>query len=147
MRLLRLLPALLPLALGTGCATVLHGSHQKVPVETDPPGATASADGQTITTPGVLKLERRRKIVVVIVEKEGYISRRLALSRREWGLERTNWAFGLVGGTLTSSFAGVVALPLVAVGIDYATGAAYRLEPSKIVLRLEPVTVAATDSQ
>jgi hypothetical protein len=48
MKLYRLLPALPPLALATGCITILHGTHQNVTV--DPSGATASAAGQTITT-------------------------------------------------------------------------------------------------
>jgi uncharacterized protein YceK len=42
----------------SGCATVIHGTRQNVRVETDPPGATASAGGQKITTPGVLTLKR-----------------------------------------------------------------------------------------
>ena len=142
MKMVRLLPPLLLLALTTGCATVLHGTRQNVRVETDPPGATASAGGQTVTTPGVLKLHRKETNLEVVVEKEGYVTRQVILTRTGPDRTRANWAFGLVGGAATQSFVGVVALPVAALGIDYATGAAYRLEPSAIFLRLEPVSAA-----
>lgn len=142
MRPLRLLPLLLLTCLATGCATVIHGVHQDVRVETDPPGATASADGQTITTPGVLKINRQSKTFEIFVEKEGYVSLRVPLTRRYAGPYQANWFFGLIGGAVTKSYAGVLALPVAAVGVDIATGAAYRIEPSKIFLRLEPVSAA-----
>ena len=147
MKMVRLLPPLLLLSLTTGCATVLHGTRQNVRVETDPPGATASAGGQTVTTPGVLKLHRKETNLEVVVEKEGYVTRQVILRRTGPNLTRANWAFGLVGGAATQSFVGVVALPVAALAIDYATGAVYRLEPSSIFLRLEPVSNAEPDDE
>lgn len=165
MRRLRLLPPLLFSCLATGCATVIHGVHQDVRVETNPPGATASVNGQTITTPGVLKLRRKEKTLEVLVEKEGYASRRVTLTRKESGLIWANMGFLPVGfyagasigaSTSTNSFGtafehmgtggvvGGVTLPLAAIGLDHATGAAYKLDPPTIVLRLEPVTPPET---
>jgi hypothetical protein len=162
MKLSQLLPALLPLALGTGCGTIIHGSHQNIRVETDPPGATASAEDQTITTPGVLKLHRKATGLEVVVEKEGYVTRRVALTRKDSGLDWTNIVFApigfaagaatfgattdessvvesLVGPKLTWGAVGAVFMTVAAFGTDRATGAAWRLDPPTIVLRLEPV--------
>ena len=93
----------------------------------------------------MLKLPRKEKALEVLVEKEGYVSCRVTLTRRGPDLAQTNWAFGLAGGATTKSFVGVVGLPVAALGIDYATGAAYRLEPPEIFLRLEPVNTAEPD--
>lgn len=159
MRPLRLLLPLLFTCLATGCATVFHGVHQDVRVETEPPGATASVNGQTITTPGVLNLRRREKTLEVLVEKEGYVSRRVTLTRKDSGLIWANMGFlpiGIAAGASigasnasgwnvfdrmgTGGIVGGVTLPLAAIGLDHATGAAYKLDPPTIVLRLEPVS-------
>jgi hypothetical protein len=164
MRTIRVIPALLLLTLATGCATVFHGTHQDVRVETDPAGATASADGQTVTTPGVLNLHRKHKELEVLVEKEGYVSRRVTLTRKDSGLIWANMGFLPVGvaagasiggssagslGTFfehmgTGGVVGGVSLPLAAIAVDHATGAAYKLDPPTIVLRLEPVSATET---
>jgi hypothetical protein len=166
MRSLRLLPPLLLACLATGCATVFHGAHQDVLVETDPPGATASAEGQKVATPGVLKLHRKHKDLEVLVEKEGYVSRRVTLTRKDSGLIWANMGFLPVGvaagasiGASTASgwnvfvhmgtggVMGGVTLPLATIGIDHATGAAYKLDPPTTVLRLQPVTAGETGGE
>lgn len=163
MKLVRLASALLPLALSTGCATILHGTRQEVFVDTDPPGATATAGDQTITTPGTLKLERKEKNLEVLVQKKGYVSRRVKLTRKDSGLFWANMGFIPVGyaagvslaSTTTNSWsvfenmwwggvAGSVVLPAATMGVDLATGAAYKLDPPTIVLRLEPLGNAET---
>jgi hypothetical protein len=40
-----------------------------------------------------------------------------------------------------------VSLPLATIGIDHATGAAYKLDPPTIILRLQPVTAAETGGE
>ena len=49
--------------LAQGCATIISGPNQKVPVFTNPPGATVTAGSQRIVSPGVLEAapERRRR--------------------------------------------------------------------------------------
>ncbi len=56
----------------TGCATVVHGDKERVAVVTEPSGAVARFDSQSITTPGELVLPRKPKTVTVTIEKEGY---------------------------------------------------------------------------
>ena len=160
------MPLLLVLApLLSGCATVINGTHQNVRVETDPPGATASAGDQKITTPGVLKLKRKEKALEIVVEKEGYETRRVALTRRESGLEWLN-TIGIPGGiavgaavghrsdsgfldfqgAATGAVIGGVVLSGAGFLIDYGDGAAYKLDPPLVVLRLEPVPAPASPS-
>jgi hypothetical protein len=150
MKLVRLLPPLLLLSLTTGCATVLHGTRQNVRVETDPPGATASAGGQTVTTPGVLKLHRKETNLEVVVEKEGYVSVRVPLARQfdvPYPGDLVLTVSAMVGAAVTKSWFGAIGLPVAAVGVDIATGANYRIEPSKIFLRLEPVVAFAMEGE
>jgi len=170
MRSYKFLFPLLLIALTTGCATVFHGTRQEILVETDPPGSTASAEGQTITTPGVLKLHRKEKTLEVLVEKEGYVSRHVTLTRKDSGLIWANMGFLPVGGAVGSSLGttpsdepgfiekmfgpriagaalGALVLPLAAIGIDHATGAAYELDPPTIVLRLQPVSAPETSGE
>jgi hypothetical protein len=150
MKLIRIAPALLLLTLPTGCATILRGSHQNIRVETDPPGATASADSETITTPGVLKIARQSKTLEVLVEKEGYVSVRVPLVRRvdvPYPGDLVLAVTAMVGGALTKSAVGFIGFPVAAVGVDIATGANHRIEPSKIFLRLEPVAASRADGE
>ncbi|HQR47321.1 MAG TPA: PEGA domain-containing protein [Thermoanaerobaculia bacterium] len=168
MKHLRLLPGLLLFGLTTGCATVLQGSHQTIRVETDPPGATATGANQTITTPGTLSFRRDAKDLDVVVEKEGYAPQRVTLTRKENGTQWANLALVPVGvgigvgfGSLGSSeddplliqvsdavfgskatwgFILGVVVPAAGFLVDHATGAAYKLDPPRLVLRLEPVS-------
>ncbi len=148
-------------ALG-GCATVIHGTRQDIRVETDPPGATASVGDQKITTPGVLRLKRKEKALEIVVEKEGYVTQRVALTRKDSGWQWLNMigipvGIGVgaaqganhTGGSadlstgITNVAAGAVIGGLVLSGagflIDNGNGAAYKLDPPLVVLRLEPV--------
>ena len=148
--------------LAGGCASVFHGIRQKVEVFTDPPGATATAGDQRVTTPGVLKLPRKVKNTEIRIEKEGFISKTVVLERRTSGLVWLNFVgipagvFGVGGAAASGSsgFSGVdrarsgaiiggVGLPAVGFLIDYGNGAAYRLDPARVVVRLEPVRVPA----
>jgi hypothetical protein len=144
----------------SGCATVIHGTRQDVRVETEPPGATASVGDQKITTPGVLKLKRKEKALEIVVEKEGYETRRVALTRKDSGWQWLNMIgipVGIVAGasagesnssqdissslrnTATGAVVGGVVLSGAGFLIDYGDGAAYKLDPPLVVLRLEPV--------
>ena len=145
----------------SGCATVLHGTRQDVRVETDPPGATASVGDQKITTPGVLRLKRKEKALEIVVEKDGYETRRVALTRKNSGWQWLNMigipvgiGVGAVQGanhtgesadlstgitnTATGAVIGGVVLSGAAFLIDNGNGAAYKLDPPLVVLRLEP---------
>jgi hypothetical protein len=154
-----LLAPVLALAAG-GCATVFQGTRQKIEVISEPAGATASALEQQVTTPGVLTLPRKAKTLEIRVEKEGYVARTIVLRRVTSGLVYLNFIAipaGIVGGAAAGAglsndhgwfagwseaaygaAAGGVGLSGAAFAIDYANGSAYRLEPAKVVVRLEP---------
>ncbi len=156
----RLAPVLLALTiLSGGCASVFHGTRQKVEIFTDPPGATATAGDQQVTTPGVLKLPRKAKNTEVRIEKEGFALKTVLLERRTSGLVWLNLigvpagaAAGAIGGgassgdawtgldkAATGALAGGALVPAAGFWMDFQNGGAYRLEPARIVVRLEPV--------
>ena len=140
-----------------GCATVFRGTRQKVEIFTDPPGATAIAGDQRITTPGTLRLARKEKLTEVRIEKAGYQTRIVTIERRADGLVLLNMigipAGALAGGVIGSktgsgwlgnledgvAYGGLIA-PAAAFATDYQTGAAYRLVPDKVVVKLAPST-------
>ena len=72
-------------ALG-GCASLFKGTHEKLTVRTDPPGAlcevSREAEGllKVIVTPGSVYLRRDRDAVTVLCEKDGHAPARLRLT-------------------------------------------------------------------
>ena len=161
----RMVAVLLAMPILTGgCATVFQGTRQKIEILTDPPGATATAADQQITTPGVLKLPRKGFNSEIRIEKEGFTPKTVRLERRPSNLVWLNLigipagiVAGAVGGASSSSdgwealgnaaegaLAGGLALPTLGFWTDFQTGAAYRLEPARIVVRLEPVSSAVS---
>jgi hypothetical protein len=139
---MRLLRFGLPLVFAglTGCATVFHGTRQKVDVFTDPPGATAVVRDQRITTPGTLNLPRKAKLTEVRIEKEGYAPKTVGVAAGAVAGSGSSAIFGLSSG---GAAAGGVLAPTVLFASDYGIGGAYRLVPSKLVLRLEPLASPA----
>jgi hypothetical protein len=99
-----------------GCAAIIHGRMQQVPVSSSPAGATVTVNGLQTTTPGVFTLERNRKEYTLVFEKEGYEPVQVKLERKVDG-----WIFGniIYGG-------------LIGLAIDFGTGSAYRLSPSAV---------------
>ena len=86
------------LAALSGCATLIHGSYQKVRIESDPPGATATISAvqsergplfidnkkQTVTTPATVELHRDNTYRVEIT-KPGYrIGTARVVSSYDW---------------------------------------------------------------
>jgi hypothetical protein len=150
--------------LAGGCASVFHGTRQKVEVFSDPPGATATAGDQRVTTPGVLSLPRKVKHTEIRIEKEGFASKIVVLERRTSGLVWLNVVAipagvvvgystanhdGILGGYNESITGGAAGVAETGFGflIDYGSGAAYRLDPAKVVVRLEPVSSSASKQE
>jgi hypothetical protein len=141
--------ALLP----AGCATIFHGRTQRIEIVTDPPGATAVAGGQRVSTPGFLLLRRDQTDFEIRIEKDGYAPKTVRLTRRVSGLVWANlgWAgLGLaVGATQQPLFSrtsdspgnawvvGGAGAAAFGFGVDFVTGGAYRLEPATVVVKLE----------
>jgi len=158
----------LPLLTG-GCASVFHGTRQKIEVFTDPPGATATTGGQRVTTPGVLRLPRKAKSTEIRIEKEGYAPRSVILQRRVSGLVWLNFVGIAAGASLGASIGestsddtgwfagwdeafegaliGGAVVPGLGFAVDHANGAAYFLDPAKVVVRLEPAGAATRKAE
>jgi hypothetical protein len=140
--------------LSSGCATLANGRTQRLRVETNPPAARVSVQGtkrQTkggplqFETPGEVILSRKEKHVVLRIEKDGYEPEEITLNRTlgAWTpFAAVPWlGFGVLMGRFGgSAAAGVFAgIPLgFSVGIDLLTGSAYRLDPSKVSVTLQP---------
>lgn len=99
-----------------GCAAIIHGSMQKVPISSSPAGALVTVNGQQTTTPGVLTLKRNQKEYTLVFEKQGYKTVQVKLIRSVDG-----WIWGNI------IFGGLIGL-----AVDFGTGSAYKLNPEAI---------------
>jgi hypothetical protein len=97
-------------------------------------------------TPGEVALHRKEKHVVLRIEKDGYEPEEIALRRTlgAWtpaggaGFLGLGVMIGMVeGGALAGLTIGAIYLG-ISVGIDLATGSAFRLDPSKLSVTLQP---------
>ena len=115
---------------GTGCASIICGTHQSIPVHSSPPGAAVSVNGEDKgTTPAVLNLKRNHRHCVNVA-LDGYDPYEVTLRRTINGWTFGNIVFGGIPGFL----------------IDGIDGAFYAIKPSYIVIELTassplPVTV------
>ena len=106
-----------------GCATIMQGSKQSIPVSGSPAGATVILNGQIMgSTPLILKVARKEDHTLTI-EKEGYEPTEIELKRRFSVLFIGNI---LIGG-------------LVGMGVDAATGAMYDITPDTIQVNLRQI--------
>jgi hypothetical protein len=86
------------LLLSTGCATVMTGKFQSVPVTSEPSGVKVKAEtGETITTPGKLNLIRNEEHTLM-AECPGYEPQHLKLHNKAQGWVWVNilWWPGLI---------------------------------------------------
>jgi hypothetical protein len=134
----RLVPAFLALVLTSscaflsGCATIVKGTTQVIPVSSDPTGARVSVDGAASgTTPTTVTLSRKQNHMVVI-EKEGFSPESVAVTKS-------------MGGAVAGN---IIAGGLIGWGVDAMTGAQYNLAPTTINVRLTTKTdqAAATSA-
>ena len=106
----------------TGCATVLSGTNQKIPVASSPIGAEVSVNGKPVgKTPLVLELKRKDPATITLQAK-GHKPMNVILDRK-----RTGW-FWLIPT--------IYGIPFLFV--DMATGAAYVLEPKELNVDFNP---------
>jgi hypothetical protein len=140
--------------LSSGCATIAQGRYQSIHVETNPPAARVSVTGPLrktkgaaleFSTPGFVVLHRKERRVVLRIDKDGYEPVEVALKRSASGWTPFG-AASLLGVGAAASIEGSAAAALaiggiyagISVGIDLATGAAYRLSPADVSLTLQP---------
>ena len=105
----------------TSCASIINGTHQKVTVVTDPPGATVSDGKNCWTTPAVIKLVRKNEQVLFICKK-GYKMQSLRLKR--------------IG---SPAVLGNILMPggFIGLGIDSLTGAQFKFVPDVLKIQLK----------
>jgi hypothetical protein len=118
-----------------GCATLIKGSSQSIPVSSDPPAADILLDGKLVgQTPKTLALKRDNNYLIII-QKTGFEQRSVPVVKDIGGAV---WGNVLAGG-------------LVGWGVDAASGAQYNLLPATVSVNLIPVNtvvkgMAADDS-
>jgi hypothetical protein len=108
----------------SGCATLIHGSHQTIPMTSDPPGAQLSIGGSQYITPADVSLARDQEYQAVVT-KPGYETQTMEIH---------------------SSFSAATLVDLIFIipwAVDLADGAAYSLEPESLELRLQPQLASA----
>ena len=121
--LIRLLAVVMVVGLTSGCATVIKGRSQTVPVNSDPPGAEIIVNHAPMgVTPAQLEL-RRKDDHLITLEKTGYAPASVPIVKSVGGAV---WGNILAGG-------------LIGWGVDATTGAQYNLKPETVFVRLRPL--------
>ena len=107
-----------------GCATIINGTTQKIPVNTAPQGATAkNQDEVSCITPCSIELKRNLDHMITI-SKEGFETQSITCKH-----------------VLSRAVVGYILLPLglISAVVDTANGSIYRLTPEAISAELKPV--------
>jgi hypothetical protein len=118
-----------------GCATLIKGPSQSIPVSSEPPAADILLDGKLVgQTPTTLALKRDNNYLIII-QKTGFEQQSVPVVKDIGGVV---WGNVLAGG-------------LVGWGVDAASGAQYNLLPASVSVKLVPVNtvvkgMAADDS-
>jgi hypothetical protein len=120
-----MLPGLfLLLAASAGCATIVKGTTQSIPVASDPSSADILVDGNLVgQTPTAIQLKRKHDHLVTI-QKVGFRPKSVAVVKN-------------VGGAVWGN---IIAGGLIGWGVDATTGAQYNLVPKTISVQLEPLS-------
>ena len=113
----------------TGCATIVHGNRQTVTINSEPDGATVKIDGLKGKTPFSASLARNNDYVVSI-KKKGYKEEQVQITKSFSGL----------------SIIGNILWLLVGVIMDFASGSAYNLSPTKVEVELEKADTDNADT-
>jgi hypothetical protein len=105
----------------SGCATIVSGTTQKIPVSSDPTGAVAKVDGtMAAVTPTIFNLERKTDHTIEI-SKEGYKTAIVAIRRAING----------------AAFGNILAGGIIGVAVDMTSGANQKLVPDRVDVILE----------
>ena len=106
----------------SGCATIIKGTHQEIPVASEPSNASVLVDGlRQGNTPTKLNLARKGSYVVTLA-LEDHETESITINRS-------------MGGAVAGN---IVAGGLIGWGVDAGTGAQYNLNPESINVRLRP---------
>ncbi|HEY4242170.1 MAG TPA: PEGA domain-containing protein [Kofleriaceae bacterium] len=107
-----------------GCATIMDGGPDHIPVASNPPGAAVYLDGQMVgTTPMVVVLDRQRSHGNIQIVANGYAP---VVVQRDKSINGWFWANLCLGG-------------LVGMVVDAVTGNITGFDDSGIAVGLTPV--------
>lgn len=113
-----------------GCATLIHGSSQKIKVESTPPEAQVEVDGRPVgETPLTTVLDRDREYSISIY-REGYEPHHTTL--------RPGRSIWITVNALNLFIPGLL--------VDASTGAFHSLNPGTVAAELVPVDSSAVEA-
>jgi hypothetical protein len=108
-------------ALSSGCASIVKGTTQAIPVSSAPSGADVKLDGNKVgQTPMSVDVKRKTDHLLTI-ERAGYQVESVAITRN-------------IGGAV---FGNILAGGLVGWGVDAVSGAQYNLTPATVSVTLK----------
>jgi hypothetical protein len=116
--------------LSPGCATIIKGTNQSIPISSDPSGAAVFTDGNRVgSTPTSIELSRKHSHVITL-EMRGYESENITLNPS-------------MGGAVAGN---IIAGGLIGWGVDATTGAQYNLHPQEVNVRLRQKAIETVTS-
>lgn len=119
----RLLTTITALLLLSGCATVIKGTTQTMPISSDPDGADVVVNNLVVgTTPTEVELQRKRDHQITI-RKDGYVPATVPVLKTLGGAV---WGNILAGG-------------FIGWGVDAVSGAQFNLTPETVYVQLRPL--------
>lgn len=104
-----------------GCSTIIHGSHQDLPINTTPPGYKARIDTQSCVTPCSLRISRLAENLYITTKGDTEKMYPLSKSVNIWEVYVGNIIY-LIPGVL------------IGVVVDEKSGAKWSIEPVNIIL-------------
>jgi hypothetical protein len=104
----------------TGCASIMHGSTQKVGISSTPTGAMVTVDNQQLGKTPIFANLKRKNEHIVMIEMPGYQPASLTLTKSVSG-----WVWGNV------VFGGLIGL-----AVDGISGGLYKLSPEQLNTQL-----------
>lgn len=112
----------------SGCATMLHGTTQKVELSSNPVGAAARIDpgDLVVTTPASVEL-RRKHDYRVSFEMQNYQTKKAYIERE----------------TAPATYWNLIAGGIIGLMVDFSDGAGYQLVPDHVNVVLEPLPSSA----
>ena len=139
----------------SGCASMVNGRFQNVPVDSFPSGARvtvncgdAKSDGGT--TPTTIALQRGADHCSIVLSRDGYDDRSVDFQRERSAMTKANavpgfiasvfgWALGTVSDESMPNTGYKIGYALGSApgnAVDEHTGAAYKLAPNKVFVTL-----------
>jgi uncharacterized protein YceK len=135
MRKVTIIICLTAALLVSGCATIMNGPYQQIPVTSIPPGAivTTTNYNSWVRTPGILKIERANSTILT-ARLDGYEPAKQKLEAK-----LSPWIFGNGAGTFSPRIIGAVNGILASLIVDLASGSACELTPKEVHFKLIPM--------